>query len=141
MIVNKILDVISTYYPAIESSSELISQFDILVNFANLVLTSSRIYVRPKLSADNKTVLRLKECRHPCLELITPTCIANSCEMEKETSRFHIITGPNMGGKSTFIRQVAICVLLAHIGCFVPADEAEMPIIDAIITRVGASDM
>lgn len=140
-IVNKILDVIATYYPAIEHSAELISQFDILLNFANLVLTSSRIYVRPKICDQNKSVLRLKECRHPCLELITPTCIANTCEMDKETGRFHIITGPNMGGKSTYIRQVAICVLLAHIGCYVPADEAEVPIIDAIITRVGASDM
>lgn len=82
----------------------------------------------------------MKECRHACLEVVDKNCVANDCEMENEVSSFHIITGPNMGGKSTFIRQVAICVLLAHIGCYVPAESAEIPIVDAIITRVGASD-
>jgi DNA mismatch repair protein MSH2 len=67
--------------------------------------------------------------------------ISNDCEMIKETSRLHIISGPNMGGKSTYIRQVATNVVLAHIGCFVPCDLAEIPIIDAVITRVGANDM
>lgn len=67
-------------------------------------------------------------------------CISNDCTMVRGSSNLQLITGPNMGGKSTYIRQIAINVLLAHIGCFVACKEAEVPILDAIIARVGASD-
>lgn len=68
-------------------------------------------------------------------------CIPNDCEMQRNVSTLHVITGPNMGGKSTYIRQVAIAVYLAHVGCYAPCTSAEIPLIDGIITRVGASDM
>ena len=72
--------------------------------------------------------------RHPCVK----NCVPNNIDTNE--NKTIIITGPNMGGKSTFIRTVGICSYLAHIGMFVPADEIETPIIDAIICRVGASD-
>lgn len=96
------------------------------------------------LPRGGNTKLKLVNSRHPCLEMLASgdqSIISNDCEMIKETSRLHIISGPNMGGKSTYIRQVATNVVLAHIGCFVPCDVAEIPIIDAVITRVGANDM
>ena len=67
--------------------------------------------------------------------------IANDCYLDANSSRLHVITGPNMGGKSTYIRQVALCVLLAQIGSFVPCDACIMPIFDEIMCRVGASDL
>lgn len=123
-----------------ERASYVISEYDVLSNFASLVNSATNPYVKPNIKAANKQI-NLIESRHPCLEVVDNNCVANDCFMDSETSRFHIITGPNMGGKSTFIRQTAICVLLAHIGCFIPCTSGEMPIVDAIITRVGASDM
>ena len=81
------------------------------------------------------------ESRHPLIEVQDPaSCISNNCRMVPDVSNLQIITGPNMGGKSTYIRQVATCILLAHIGCFVPCSEAKIPLIDCVIARVGASD-
>lgn len=73
--------------------------------------------------------------RHVCIK----NCIPNNCDLSEH--RTIILTGPNMGGKSTYIRTVGVCTYLAHIGCYVPAEDFETPIIDAIITRVGASDL
>ena len=89
---------------------------------------------------ESKT-LDLVESRHPLIEVADPTtCISNECYMEDGVSNLKIITGPNMGGKSTFIRQVATCILLAQVGCFVPCSDAKIPLTDSIIARVGASD-
>ena len=139
-VVSKILEIVATYYPAMEKASSLISEIDVLSAFAHVSSNSPNTYVRPKFSTSGNLVL--KESRHPCLAIIDNNrCVANDCEMYRNKSTLHIITGPNMGGKSTYIRQVAICVFLAHIGCFVPCSYAEVPLMDAIITRVGASDM
>ncbi|EGR30181.1 hypothetical protein IMG5_138850, partial [Ichthyophthirius multifiliis] len=139
-VVDKILAVVSSYYPAMENASSYISQLDVLSTFAQLVVNSPTKYTKPDIQVQNNRI-NLVQCRHPCLEVVDNNCVPNDCYMDKEKSRFHIITGPNMGGKSTYIRQVALCVLLAHVGCYIPAEKAEMPVIDAIITRVGASDM
>lgn len=86
-------------------------------------------------------MLSLVESRHPLIEVQDPaSCISNNCRMVPDESNMQIITGPNMGGKSTYIRQVATCILLAHIGCFVPCSDAKIPLVDCIIARVGASD-
>lgn len=96
-------------------------------------------YVQPQMNEEKK--LELVESRHPLIEVQDPaSCISNNCRMIPDQSNLQIITGPNMGGKSTFIRQVATCILLAHIGCFVPCTSAHIPLIDCIIARVGASD-
>ena len=136
-LVMKVLEIASTYYPLLENVSMLVSKLDVLAAFAQVSVNQQ--YVKPVLN--NERRLNLTESRHPLIEVMDPdSCISNNCTMLPGKSTLNIITGPNMGGKSTFIRQVATCILLAHIGCFVPASKAEIPLTDCIIARVGASD-
>lgn len=147
-LVLRVLEIASTYYPLLETVSALVSQLDVLCAFA--LVSSTHQYVRPAICPEEKSKIYLIESKHPLIHLQDPaSCINNDCRMVKDASNLQIITGPNMGGKSTYIRQVAICVLLAHIGinsqlnmlgCFVPCAKAEIPILDCIIARVGASD-
>ena len=97
-------------------------------------------YVKPKLN--NKGLIRIVEGRHPVVEetLTDNMFVPNDTLLDNENNRVQIITGPNMAGKSTYMRQVAIITLMAQIGSFVPAKEADISIVDRIFTRIGASD-
>lgn len=115
-VVEKILNVVSTYYPAMENASSVISELDVLITFATISANAPKAYRMPKMNKTGGNLI-IKESRHPCLEVIDrQNCVSNDCEMFPVKSKLHIITGPNMGGKSTYIRQVAICVLMAHVG-------------------------
>jgi DNA mismatch repair protein MutS len=122
---------------AIQSAADAIAEADVVATFGSLA--SERGYVRPTVNAGMR--LFIEEGRHPVIERIAGAerFIPNSVDLDPERS-IMIITGPNMAGKSTYIRQVAILTLLAQTGSFIPARSAEIGIIDRIFTRVGASD-
>ena len=101
-VVEKILKTVSSYYPAMEQASRLISEIDVLAAFAMVAINAPRPFVRPQFT-DKKEII-LKDSRHPLLEAIDSNCIMNDLEMNRKDSRLHVITGPNMGGKSTYIR-------------------------------------
>lgn len=119
-------------------TGEVLAQLDVLAALADLAV--SRQYVRPSLS--DEPILLIKEGRHPVLDQTLPpgTFVPNDALLGNDDGMFLLITGPNMSGKSTYIRQVALLVLLAQIGSYVPAKSAAIGIVDRIFTRVGASD-
>ena len=110
------------------------------VRFPCTVWRSRTITVRPKIN--EKGVIDIKDGRHPVVEKMIPNdmFIANDTYLDNDKHRISIITGPNMAGKSTYMRQTALIVLMAQIGSFVPAASAKIGIVDRIFTRVGASD-
>jgi DNA mismatch repair protein MutS len=119
-------------------TGEVLAQLDVLAALAELAV--SRQYVRPELS--DEPILHVKDGRHPVLEQTLPpgTFVPNDVTLGPNEGMFLLITGPNMSGKSTYIRQVALLTLLAQIGSYVPAQSAKLGIADRIFTRVGASD-
>ena len=132
----EIRDKVKKYIPRLQNISKVISEIDCLQAFANV--SSSNNYVRPKLV--DERVIKLIDDRHPVVEqVIDSEYVPNDIIMDSNTNIL-LITGPNMAGKSTYMRQLAITVIMAQIGCFVPASEATLPIFDAIFTRIGASD-
>ncbi|XP_065156997.1 DNA mismatch repair protein Msh2 [Atheta coriaria] len=139
-VVDEIIQVASGYADVIKSMNQSIAIADVLVSFAVCAVNAPIPYVRPNLMPMGSGILRLKKARHPCLERQDDNCIPNDVDFMKDECTFKIITGPNMGGKSTYIRTVGVCTLLAHIGCFVPCEEADISIVDSIVTRVGAGD-
>lgn len=132
----EIRDKIKGYIPRIQKISKIISEIDVLQSFATV--TEENNYIRPILNNDN--IVKIENDRHPVVEKVLSTeYVANDIIMDENTNVL-LITGPNMAGKSTYMRQMAITVIMAQIGCFVPASYAAMPVFDAIFTRIGASD-
>lgn len=127
------------YVEEILESADAIACLDALLSFAQVSLKNN--YVKPIISSSVKNI-KIVGGRHPVVESImgTGSFSPNDTFLDNEENRTMLITGPNMAGKSTYMRQVAIITLMAHMGCFVPADHAEISIVDRVFTRVGASD-
>ena len=122
----------------LQRTSNIIATLDVLTSFATVADDSN--YIKPRV--DNTGIINIKEGRHPVIEkmLKEESFIANDTYLDKLNDRLSIITGPNMAGKSTYMRQVALLTLMAQMGCFIPANEAQIGVCDKIFTRVGASD-
>ena len=123
----------------IQSNANAIARADCLLSFANVAKDNN--YIRPSIS--DSDVLDIKNGRHPVIETQLPPdepFIANDVYLDSDTQQIIVITGPNMAGKSALLRQTALITLMAQIGCFVPADSAQIGLVDKIFTRVGASD-
>lgn len=130
---------VAEYIPQIQSNANIISQIDCLSGFATLAKESQ--YACPEMN--DSFVIDIKQGRHPVIEKQLPIgtpYIANDIYLDRDNQQIMMITGPNMSGKSAILRQTALIVLLAQIGCYVPAQQAKLGIVDKIFTRVGASD-
>lgn len=131
-------DIIASEIKRIQNTSKLIAQIDVL---NSLALTAySNNYVKPKINT--KGIIKIKDGKHPVVEKVLEDglFVPNDTLLNNDEERVLIITGPNMAGKSTYMRQVALIVLMMQIGSFVPAKEADVCIVDRIFTRIGASD-
>jgi len=133
-----IRDRIAAETDRIQQSANILAQLDALISLAEVALNND--YIRPKVNQGE--IIDIKSGRHPVVEamLDTEVFVPNDTYLDQDDERFSIITGPNMSGKSTYMRQVALITLLAQMGSFVPAESAEIGIVDRIFTRVGASD-
>ncbi len=123
----------------LQSNAQCMSALDVLLSFANVAVANK--YAKPIINKKVKSI-NIVEGRHPVVEqlLDNGAYVANDTLLDEKENRTMIITGPNMAGKSTYMRQVAIITLMAHVGCFVPAKSAEISLTDRIFTRIGASD-
>ena len=132
---NDIKNEVKTYIPKLQEIAKIISEIDVLGAFATV--TEENNYIRPTLTNDE---INITEARHPVVEkVIKDEFVSNDIIMDKNTNIL-LITGPNMAGKSTYMRQMAIITIMAQIGCFIPAKTAKIKIFDSIFTRIGASD-
>lgn len=134
---NHLLNQIKVYLPKLHDLSHALATIDALYALAEI--SSENGYTRPQFHIGHS--IHMKEARHPILDRMMKTTryVSNDLEMGEDNDIL-MITGPNMGGKSTYMRQTVLLVIMAQIGCFVPAKKAEMPIFDQIFTRIGASD-
>ncbi len=131
----ELLSFLNTHINELQVLAHTIASLDVLNNFATLAVKNN--YIKPQLSDEN--TINILQARHPVIEKQVEQFIANDINLNNNT-KFLLITGPNMGGKSTYMRQTAIIVLMAYCGSFVPADNATIGHIDRIFTRIGASD-
>lgn len=136
---NDLVAAVATYIPAIQLNASLVARLDCLMSFTRVSIENR--YNRPDVN--ESLDIDIVEGRHPVIEKQLPpgeSYIANNVTLGNESQQIMMITGPNMAGKSALLRQTALIVLMAQIGCFVPADAAKIGIVDKIFTRVGASD-
>lgn len=136
---NELIVAMQDYIPQIQINANAIAHLDCLLSFAKVAEENN--YIRPSISSDN--VLDIKQGRHPVIETQLPLgehYVPNDIYLDTEKQQIMIITGPNMAGKSALLRQTALIVLMAQVGCFVPAESAKIGLVDKIFTRVGASD-
>jgi DNA mismatch repair protein MutS len=131
-------DAVLPWVPALQELASRVAAVDVLATFAEVAMRHG--FVRPLV--DDSLAIDIKEGRHPVIERLLPpgTFVPNDAQLDAEGAQLVILTGPNMAGKSTFMRQVALIVLLAQIGSFVPARAARIGVVDRIFTRVGAVD-
>jgi DNA mismatch repair protein MutS len=136
---NELVYALTAYIKPIQLNAQLVAQLDVLFNFATLAIKNH--YVKPQMNEGD--TIDIKGGRHPVIEKNLPIgeeYITNDVFLDNETQQIIIITGPNMAGKSALLRQTGLIVLMAQMGCFVPAKEAKIGLVDKIFTRVGASD-
>ncbi len=134
----EVRDFVATQLVKVQETASAIAQLDVLCSFAYTSLKNE--YTKPDIAIDG--IIDIKDGRHPVVELMLTDemYVPNDTYLDTGNSRMSIITGPNMSGKSTYMRQTALICLMAQIGCFVPARYAKISIVDKIFTRVGASD-
>ncbi len=132
-----LLEILERNIAVFRKIAEAIAELDVLVSFATVAKENK--YTRPQITEEGP--LEIEEGRHPVVEAISrERFVPNDCMLDGNENRTMILTGPNMAGKSTYLRQNALIVYMAHIGCFVPAKRAVIPLTDRIFTRIGASD-
>lgn len=134
----EVRDFVATKLAEVQKTASAIASVDVLCSFAEVSLRNQ--YIKPDISIDG--VIDIKNGRHPVVEVMLKDeiFVPNDVYLDTKANRMSIITGPNMSGKSTYMRQTALIVLMAQIGCFVPAESAKISVVDKIFTRVGASD-
>src|SRR3712207_6636761 len=136
---NELVMAMQEFIPQIQINATLVARLDCLLSFAKI--SEENRYVRPVI--DDSEVLDIRQGRHPVIETQLPVgdrYVPNDVYLDTEKQQIMMITGPNMAGKSALLRQTALIVLLAQVGCFVPAESARVGLVDKIFTRVGASD-
>ncbi|MEA1981691.1 MAG: DNA mismatch repair protein MutS [candidate division Zixibacteria bacterium] len=134
----KLLQFLNSYIATFLNIAYLLAEIDLTASLAELAMEKK--YSRPELYEDNR--LKITNGRHPVIESVLPfgSFVANDINFGNENDYIHILTGPNMSGKSTYLRQIGLIVILAQIGSYVPADKAEIGLTDRVFTRVGALD-
>ncbi|MBC1471120.1 DNA mismatch repair protein MutS [Listeria seeligeri] len=133
----EVRETVKDYIERLQKLAKSVSEIDCLQSFADI--SEKNHFIRPTLSEDGS--LHVKQGRHPVVEKVmgAQSYVANDCDLDANREIL-LITGPNMSGKSTYMRQVALTAICAQVGCFVPAEEAVLPIFDQIFTRIGAAD-
>jgi DNA mismatch repair protein MutS len=137
-LLDRVRERIAAFYPSLKSVSDALAMLDALLSLAEVA--EARQFIRPEI--DTGVGLSIREGRHPVVEATVGrgAFVPNDCFMDPDRSQIMLLTGPNMAGKSTYMRQIALIVILAQMGSFVPCAEAHIGVVDRVFTRIGASD-